>query len=190
MQTLIFNGSPREDGDTVFLINELKSRLTGAVTVVNTHRSSIAPCCDCRYCWKHPSCRIDDEMQAVYEQIKACDNIVIASPVYFSELTGMLLAVMSRLQAFYAAKRFLGVTPVTKKKRGALLLCGGGDGAPERAVATAKTLLRLMNAELTSTVCSLNTDVTPSRADEDTLGQIVKLAAALNESSGRDTDTI
>ncbi len=190
MRTLIFNGSPRENGDTAFLINALSSHLNGEVTVVNTHCSPIAPCCDCRYCWGHPGCRINDEMQAVYGQIKACDAIVIASPVYFSELTGTLLSVMSRLQAFYAAKRFLGVTPVTKKKRGALLLCGGGDGAPERAVATAKTLLRLMNAELTATVCSLNTDVTPSRADEGALKQLVKLAAALNEPTVNGTDNL
>lgn len=180
MKTLIFNGSPRKNGDTAFLINKLKELLHGEVNVINTYFSPIKPCIDCRYCWKNCGCAIKDEMQDLYDYIKECDNIIIASPLHFSELTGTLLAVASRLQTFYASKRFLGINQVQKKKRGAIILCGGGDGSPEKAEGTAKTLLKSMNAEVIGKVYSLNTDAVPSKNDNYAIEQINDLANKLN----------
>jgi multimeric flavodoxin WrbA len=180
MKTLIFNGSPRKNGDTVFLINKLKESLNGEVRVIDAYFTEISPCIDCRYCWKNCGCAIQDEMQEVYSFIKECDNIVIASPVYFSELTGSLLTLASRLQTFYSSKRFLGISQIQKKKKGAVILCGGGDGAPDRAEATAKDLLKMMGAELNTSIRSLNTDNIPSRDDNTAKAQIDELAVSLN----------
>lgn len=181
MKTLIFNGSPRKKGDTAFLIQRLKAGLQGEVLVIDTHNSPIKPCTDCRYCWKKPGCSIPDEMQAVYAYIKDCDNIVIASPIYFSELTGTLLAVCSRLQTFYASRRFLKISQIAKKKKGAVILCGGGEGAPEKAQSTAKTILREMNAELVGMVQSLHTDRVPAREDQNALQELGALIELLNQ---------
>ncbi|MDL2287036.1 flavodoxin family protein [Eubacteriales bacterium OttesenSCG-928-G02] len=97
MKTLIFNGSPRNNGGTATLIKELKINLAGEVEVISSYKSNISPCVDCRYCWTNDKCSLDDEMQKVYQLIDESDNIVIASPIYFSELTGSLLNLMSRL---------------------------------------------------------------------------------------------
>jgi multimeric flavodoxin WrbA len=43
MKTLIFNGSPRKNGDTVFLINKLKESLNGEIKVIDTYLSPIKP---------------------------------------------------------------------------------------------------------------------------------------------------
>ncbi len=180
MKTLIFNGSPRKKGDTVFLIEKLKEALDGEVLVIDTHDSSIKACTDCRYCWKKTGCSIPDEMQDVYAYIKECDNIVIASPIYFGELTGTLIAVCSRLQTFYATKRFLKINQIPGKKKGGIILCGGGEGAPEKAQSTAKMLLREMNAELVGVVRALHTDATPSSEDQTALRELADLAASLN----------
>lgn len=56
--------------------------------IVYAYRCDISPCVDCRYCWENNGCAIEDEMQAVYRFLQECDNILIASPIYFSELTG------------------------------------------------------------------------------------------------------
>lgn len=101
MKTLIFNGSPRKNGDTMGLINEFIKELDGEYKIVNAYYCDIKPCIDCRYCWKNDGCCQQDEMQEVYKYIEECDNILIASPIYFSELTGPLLSVMSRLQTKY-----------------------------------------------------------------------------------------
>lgn len=103
MKTLIFNGSPRIDGDTSSLIKKITEKISGEYKVVDAYRCDISPCVDCRYCWKNNGCPINDEMQDVYKYIQECDNIVIASPLYFSELTGKLLDVGSRLQTYFPA---------------------------------------------------------------------------------------
>lgn len=180
MKTLIFNGSPRENGDTSFLVNELTKQLEGEVKVVETYFSFIEPCSDCRDCWKTVGCSINDEMQSIYEYIMVCDNIVIASPLHFSELTGSLLSVMSRLQSFYASKRFLDTSQVEKIKKGALILCGGGDGGTARAEETAGTLFRLLNTIKVKTVYSLKTDDVPSKDDDKAISEIAALAKMLN----------
>lgn len=145
MKTLIFNGSPREKGDTVSLINRMTEHIQGDYKIVNAYEADISPCTDCRYCWENVGCAIQDEMQIIYQYIQECDNILIASPIYFSELTGKLLDVGSRLQTYFCARFFRNEDCISKEKRGAVVLVGGGDGNMEKAYDTACTLLRHMN---------------------------------------------
>ncbi len=166
MKTLIFNGSPRKNGDTVSLLKHFMEQLSGEFKIVDAYRADISPCLDCRYCKIQKGCSIQDEMQEVYEYLKDCDNVLIASPVYFSELTGKMLDVGSRLQTYFCGRRFRkeesGLTP----KKGAVLLVGGGDGKPDKAYETAKTLLKLMNCkEIHELVCAHNTDKVPAIED-------------------------
>lgn len=96
IKTLIINGSPRINGDTASLLDVVKENIEGEYRVVDVYRCAISPCLDCRFCWKNNGCAINDEMQEIYDYIQICDNILIASPIYFSELTGRLLDVGSR----------------------------------------------------------------------------------------------
>ncbi len=52
--------------------------------------------------------------------MKNVTNIIMASPI-FEEVTGMLLAVMSRLQTYFSARYIRKKEPVPKKKTGAVL---------------------------------------------------------------------
>ena len=128
MKTLIFNGSPRKNGDTMEMIKKLTENLDGEIKIVNAYNSEISPCIDCRYCWKRNGCAIKDGMQEIYDYIQDCDNVVIASPIYFAELSGMLLALGSRLQTYVSAKYMRKETPIAKQKKGAVILAGGGSG--------------------------------------------------------------
>lgn len=184
MKTLIWNGSPRKNGDTAFLVHELARQLRGDVKILDVYSRGIAPCVDCRYCCREPGCAQKDGMQSVYREIAACDAVVIASPIYFSELTGPLLSAASRLQMFYAARRFLHCELLPKKKKGAIILCGGGDGSAEIAKTTAETLLAEMNAECVGFVASLNTDAISSRSDAQARRGIREMAALLNAEHG------
>lgn len=53
MKTLILNGSPRENGDTVSLINKVIGNLNGEYKIINAYDCDINPCVDCRYCWNN-----------------------------------------------------------------------------------------------------------------------------------------
>lgn len=170
LKTLIFNGSPRINGDTESLIKLITNYMQGEYKIVNAYRCDISPCVDCRYCWKNEGCAIDDEMQEIYEYIQECDNVLIASPIYFSELTGKLMDVASRLQTYFCARFFRKEIPITKPKKGAVVLVGGGDGKMDKAFDTACTILHHMNCTDThALVSSHNTNMNPAIEDEEAL---------------------
>lgn len=181
MKTLILNGSPRDNGNTAFLVNELIQKLDGHVLCLKTFDSDIQPCSDCRYCFASSGCCVQDDMQFIYEYLEECDNIVLASPINFTELAGTLLVIMSRLQAVYANKRFLKINSIHKRKKGAIILTGGGDGGCEKAESTASILLKCMQADVTGKVYSLKTDTLPAKEDEEAICGILALAEEFNK---------
>lgn len=182
-KTLIVNGSPRRKGDTEALINEVKRYLQGEVIVVNTYEENIKPCIDCRYCFENDSCVIQDDMQKIYEVIGEVDNIILASPLYFSELTGQLLNFASRLQLFFAAKYIRKDKGFKlKQKKGALLVAAGGSTKSlEKVEETAGIILKSMNAELIGVAAAMNTDELPAAEDEAALKCSRDIAQKLNE---------
>ena len=181
MKTLILNGSPRKNGDTVSLIRKLTENLKGEFKIIDAYRSPISPCVDCRYCREHHGCKINDAMQEIYPYIQECDNIVIASPIYFSELTGKLLDLGSRLQTYYCADVFRKEMPILKSKKGAVILVGGGHGSAEKAYNTACILLHHMNCyQIHEMLYSHDTDRHPAICDEKTLSGLHSILDFLN----------
>ncbi len=181
-KTLILNGSPRVKGDTVNLIDVITKKLDGEYKIVNAYRCSVAPCIDCRYCYEKEGCAIVDGMQEIYDYIQYCDNIIIASPIYFSELTGKLLDVASRLQTYFCARHFRNEVPVVKAKRGAVILVGGGDGNMDKAYDTACTILKHVNCtNVHKMICSTHTNVRPAAEDESIYDDMLSVVEFLNK---------
>lgn len=181
MKTLILNGSPRRTGDTTSMLDMLVKALDGEHLTITAYDCSISPCIDCRYCHRHSGCAIKDGMQEVYDYLSECDNVIIASPVYFSELTGKLLCVASRLQTYFCARAFRNEDPGLSIKKGGIILAGGGNGSPDRAIATARLLLRHMGCrDIFEPVMSLNTDRLPAIEDKAALQKLGALADYFN----------
>ena len=175
MKTLIINGSPRPDGNTVALIRELKKHLEGEVVEISAFYSNIAPCVDCRGCWKTARCVVDDGMQVIYED--DFDNVVVASPVYYGTLPGSVLSLMSRLQPWHAATYFINEPLVQRPKKAAAILTAGGKGNQERAFHHLRALFRMLNAGgfEEHLVCSPNTDTIPASDDANAMEQAKSL---------------
>jgi len=170
MKTLILNGSPRKNGNTAGLIRKITKSISGEYKIVNAYETDISPCIDCRYCWQNNGCSIHDEMQEIYQYIQECDNILIASPIYFSELTGKLLDLGSRLQTYYCAVAFRKELPVGKSKKGAVILVGGGNGSIDKPFSTARILLHHMNCrKIHKVLYCHDTDHFSALHDENTL---------------------
>ena len=181
MKTLIFNGSARKDGDTQNLIDELTAQLKGEYKIVNTHECQVRACTDCRYCWEHPRCAIRDEWDEISAYLEECDNVVLASPIYYCEITGPVLSVLSRLQVYWAARAFRKEMLLTKPKRGGMILVGGGNGSATSPLNTSAVLLRQMNAkEIFDPVCCFTTDVCRAVDDKEAMKELGELAAFLN----------
>jgi len=182
LKTLIINGSPRKNGDTMTIINEMKKYLDGEVEIINTYSDDIHPCVDCRYCWKNNGCAIKDKMQDVYKMLDEVDNVIISSPIYFSELTGQMLNFASRLQRYYSYRYIQkNMDFKLKPKKAAIILAGGGDGNHEPAIKSAKIIFKVINAELIGTVLSLNTNNIPASEDKAALKKAKEVALALNQ---------
>lgn len=181
MKTLIFNGSPNKNGDTVTLINELKNNLIGEVKILSCF-NKISPCNDCRYCWNNAGCSINDEMQDIYPYICECDNIVIASPIWFSSLSGPLLNLASRLQTFFAASHFREDAIEDKQKNGIIIIVGAENGTEVIPTQSALTIMKFMNVRrpCVSTIYSLNTNNVPAKEDENALKAVREAAVLLN----------
>lgn len=181
MKTLILNGSPRMNGDTVSLINIVRENIKGEYRLVNAYRCDISPCVDCRYCWDNSGCAIKDEMQEIYDYIQECDNILIASPIYFSELTGKLLDVGSRLQTYFSARFFRKEKCIAKPKKGGVILVGGGDGRMDKPYETACVLLHHMNCyDIYQGVYCHNTNNVPAIEDEQAVAGARRLTDFFN----------
>ena len=180
-KTLIFNGSPRKQGDTAALIRALTEGLAGEYRVVDCYRADISPCVDCRACRREKRCVLRDEMQEIYPYIETCDSVVVASPIYYAELTGKLLDVASRFQVYYSARAFRNEDPGIRPTKGGVILAGGGDGDPHRPYATAKILLRQLGVrEIFPLVCSHGTKTLPAAEDGEAIRRVRELAAFLN----------
>ena len=182
MKTLILNGSPRKKGDTAFLQQEFLAHLKGEYGVIHAYDGNIRPCIDCRYCWKNPGCSIQDGMQELYEQIQEADNILIASPIFFSEISGPLLSVTSRLQTYFCGRVFRKEKPVPKAKKGGILLIQGGDRPMDKGLDTVRELLAEMNAGMMGKpVCYKNSDRHPPDKHPELLEDVRQLARFFNE---------
>ena len=180
MKTLLINGSPREDGNTVALIRELKAHLDGEIIEISAFYSGIAPCVDCRGCWETAQCVVHDGMDVIYED--DFDNVVIASPVYYGTLPGSVLSLMSRLQPWHVATHFLKTPLVQRPKKAAAILTAGGKGNSGRAGMHMAAFFRMLNARGFDdhTACSPATDTIPAAQDEDAMTQVRSIAQWLN----------
>jgi len=184
MKTLILNGSPRTKGSTAQCIAELKKHLKGEIVEIRPFYDDIAPCDDCRACWKKPACIIKDDMDKVYAD--DYDVLVVASPLHMSSLPGPLVNLASRLQVYYASREKLHDPIPRRKKQGVMILVGGGDGEPDAAIAQAKTIFGLLLAKLPgeNVVMSMHTDQIEAQDDTTAMERIREIAMRLNEEYG------
>ena len=182
MKTLIFNGSPKEKGDTETLVNALALDLSGEVMIVS-HRDRIAPCSDCRYCRQNNGCSIQDKMQKVYPFLAICDVIVLVSPIWFSSLSGPLLSICSRIQTIYCANRFRNEKIQIKPKSGVLILVGAEKGTEQQPARNALTIMKFMNVDRAGVekIYSMDTDIVPAESDADALARCLTVAELLNK---------
>jgi multimeric flavodoxin WrbA len=112
---LVVHSSPRKKGNSNTLANVIikSAESAGAdVESVYLHGMDISPCNACYACQKKDSkgCAIDDEMQTIYPKLVECDTWVIASPVYWFNMSAQTKLFMDRCFALlaYADNPFAG----------------------------------------------------------------------------------
>lgn len=121
---VIFNGSPRADGNTAQLIRAFKegARLAGHSSVCfELARMDIHPCLGCEKGGrdKNAPCVQRDDMDKIYPAYIEADVIVLASPMYYWNFSAQLKCGLDRL---YAVTELAGHL----EKESILLMAAGG----------------------------------------------------------------
>ena len=182
MKVLILNGSPHSKGNTSFIVNKFKERFPNGTEFeeVNAFKENIKPCNECKYCWKNKGCCVKDKMEVINND--DYDVLVIASPLYMSFLTPPLFSIITRLNYIWCNEHILKDYSGFRKKKGVLILVGGGTGTPAYAINAAKLAFKYLNADFDEKkdyIYSLHTDKLLARDDEEVLKQIDKTSECL-----------
>ena len=124
---LILNGSPRKNGNTAVLADQLVAGAvdTGATAeVIRLQDLEIHPCDGCDSCQtKSGGCVISDDMQDIYPKLLEADVIVIGSPVYWYSMTAQTKACLDRWYALESENDF----ELKGKKMSLLMVYGDKD---------------------------------------------------------------
>lgn len=125
------NGSARKNGNTASMIRYVFEELEkeGIETeLIQLAGKNIAGCIACRRCFKNQDKRCtmdDDDFNDCFSKIEAAEGIILASPVYFADLTANIKGFIER--AGYVAKangdllrRKVGASVVAVRRAGAI----------------------------------------------------------------------
>lgn len=99
MKIIIINGSPRKNGLTAGILHTIEDRLTqkGAqVSFIELSELDMKPCRGCCSCYKNGGCIFKDDAEKLSDEIDAADGLVIGSPTYASNVSGILKTFIDR----------------------------------------------------------------------------------------------
>ena len=98
---IAFVGSPRKDGNTDTVVKAVikgaaESNIETKIYYLND--MTIKSCQACMYCRKpgNDHCVINDDLKAIYAEIKEADYLILASPVYIHQISGLLKNLLDR----------------------------------------------------------------------------------------------
>lgn len=103
MRVLIINGSPRIDGNTSYVLDEMAKVFESediCVDIYQVATKDIRGCIACGKCHETGKCVFNDDVNQLQEKLEKADGVIIASPVYYASANGTLISLLDRL--FYS----------------------------------------------------------------------------------------
>jgi len=158
-------GSPRRNGNSDRLLAAALdgARAAGARTETLVAATvGVNPCRGCNACSKDGICIQRDGGDDVYAAVDSADAIIIASPVYFATVPGVLKVLYDRMQPYWARTHVLK-QPRPPRRPGAVLLvrAGGDPYGFDAAEATTRSVLAVLGVDVLGEVRIVGVD-TPS----------------------------
>jgi multimeric flavodoxin WrbA len=135
MKVAIFNGSPRQEGNTAAILKGVANYCSAKGAEVDYYdlfKMKFKDCSACMGCKKGQRCVQNDELSPALEKIMEADAIVIGTPIYISAETATTKALIDRFYSFLASGAGPGqyTNRLPKGKKGAMLItCGNPQGA-------------------------------------------------------------
>lgn len=111
MKVIAINGSPRKKWNTATL---LEKAIEGAASqgtetrLIHLYDLNFRGCISCFACKKrggksYGTCAVQDDLTSIYAEIKEASALILGSPIYFGDVTGIMRSFLERLLFPYLA---------------------------------------------------------------------------------------
>lgn len=152
---VILNGSPRREGNTSALIAAFTQGAQEAGHQVKTFLLHQLHLQGCQGCFRGRStdacpCVLQDDMNDIYPAVRDAQVVVLASPLYYWNLSGQLLTALDRLFALEEG----GQNLLRGHERGAVLLMAAEGSEFQIPKAYFKLLLKRLKWRSLGMVCA------------------------------------
>ena len=187
MKIIAFHGSPRVDGNSHILLKEVLKAIDKSqhkIQLFRLNEMNIRPCQNCGGCEETGLCVVKDDMGEVYDAIREADRVIVASPIFFFNLSAQTKIMIDRCQAFWCEK-YLLKRPIPEgphRRKGLLLLVGGmkKEIGIECGGATATAFFRTISVQEHETLSFLGIDKKGAILDHPTaLNEVYKAGGKL-----------
>jgi len=142
MKILAINGSPRKGKNTAKMLLRVlaAAEAQGAETeLLELSDYNIKQCKGCNTCLKKDRCSIqDDDNSRLHEKLLAADGIVLGSPVFFANVSGLMKTMIDRSRCLHMVRQAL-----KGKVGGAVVHAGLRYGGQELALQYLEHYLRV-----------------------------------------------
>ena len=126
---VLFNASPRKGGNSEFVTTYLAEKLSGnEITTFNVREKEIHPCLACAWCQgkeKAAGCMQKDDFTTVLPILDHCDAIVLATPIYYNQITAQAKMIFDRLYPFFNVDKIQMTNSPLGKKAALVCSCWG-----------------------------------------------------------------
>ncbi|MHA1111701.1 MAG: flavodoxin family protein [Promethearchaeota archaeon] len=149
---LIFNGSPRKNGNTAVLCDTLAEEIIqhgGKTETLVLNSLDISPCRACEACMRNKDgmCVQQDDMKGIYGKILDSDGLIFAAPIYWFTYSAQLKLLIDRMYALFG----MPGNPLSGKIMAGILVYGGSDekdSGATNAINSLKTMFTYLGGEV------------------------------------------
>lgn len=175
MKVTVLVGSPRKSGNTEIMADEFIRGAKEAgheVEKITLGDKNIAGCKACEYCFSHDGeCVQKDDMKNIIEVIDSTDCLVLASPIYWFDMTSQIKAAIDRLYA-RARKGY-------KISSAVLLLDSMSEGVYDAAINMFNAMTAFLRWENKGVITVAGMDKKGSMSDSPKLKEVYELGKGL-----------
>lgn len=182
-RSLVLNGSPRPDGNSMVLARAVADAMGGEADEEALYRRKITPCRACGACERALPCPLADDMPALLLRLASADVLIVASPLHFTSLSAPVIAFYSRLQPFWRSAERMRETFSFRPREGVLAVTAGSHYPemfrPARSVTAA--VFNTLRIRFAGMATAADTDRVPAAANAEATAVARSLGKAIGE---------
>jgi len=153
-------GSPRRKGNTAILLDQAVHGAQEAgsqVEKIFLRDLKLSPCLEIYGCKETGRCIIQDDFQRVYDQLLACQGLMLASPIFFYSVSAHTKMLIDRCQSLWVKKYWINKVPYGQgelKRKGIFISVGATKGKKlfEGPLLTIKYFFDVLDMDLWKTL--------------------------------------